>query len=140
MWTPHVLKCVKSQTGTGSVMEYKPSVLRSCEESEAYRKLVEAGLVGVITEESEYQTKHFAGLPVSVAGKSGTAERSGHQPTGWFVVYAHADDPKYVIASALENATWGGYSAMYVVRDVLGAIYNTPDDELQVMAGITSGD
>lgn len=140
VWTPHVLKCVKSQTGTGSVMEYKPSVLRTCEESDTYRKLVEAGLVGVITEESEYQTKHFAGLPVSVAGKSGTAERSGHQPTGWFVVYAPADDPKYVIASALENATWGGYSAMYVVRDVLGAIYNTPDDELQVMAGITSGD
>ncbi|MGI6755388.1 MAG: penicillin-binding protein 2 [Atopobiaceae bacterium] len=140
IWTPHVLKSVKSATGTGSVIDYKQSVLRTCEESDTYRQIVNAGLLGVIEEESAYQTRHFAGLPVSVSGKSGTAERSGHQPTGWFIAYAPADDPKYVVASALEEATWGGYSAMYVVRDILGAIYDAPDDELQVMAGITSGD
>lgn len=135
IYTPHVLKCVRAATGTGSVMDYKPSVLRTVEVDEEYRQLVQRGLVGVITTESETTTKHFESMKESVAGKTGTAERANQNPTGWFVAYAPADDPKYVVCSAMENSTWGSISALYVVRDVLGALFDEPDD---MEAGVES--
>lgn len=128
VWKPHVLKCIKSAAGTGSVVDYVPSKVREVSEDSSYLELVRNGLQGVIYKESEYQTTHWSNMTELVAGKSGTAERSGQEPTGWFIAYAPADDPKYVVASAIENGTWGASSAMYVVRDVMGAIYNEPDD------------
>lgn len=138
VWRPHVLKCIKSAAGTGSVVEYQQHQNFQVSEDSAYMDLVHEGLKGVITKEAEWQTEHWNTMSVSVAGKSGTAERSGMEPTGWFVAYAPADDPKYVVASAIENATWGSNSAMYVVRDVMGAIYGEPDTKAKSVASIES--
>jgi penicillin-binding protein 2 len=38
-----------------------------------------------------------------------------------------SDQPKYAIASLVEQGGYGSSSAMYVVRDIMGAIYNEPD-------------
>ena len=127
VYKPHVLKSVKSATGTGSVIDYKTSVLRTVDEKDDYHDLVDAGLKGVISTESQYVAAHFASMSVSVAGKSGTAERANENPLGWFVAYAPADDPKYVVAATVENSTWGADTAMYVVRDTLGALFGQPD-------------
>ena len=82
---------------------------------------------GVIYEESEAQASHFTNMKERVAGKTGTAERAGEDPTGWFIAYVPADDPKYVIASCIEEGGYGNTSAMYVVRDIMGALYDEPD-------------
>ncbi len=125
--TPHVLKSIKPAVGSGSVVEYEQSVLRSIEVDSDDLELVRTGMRGVIDEEQEYVTMRFETLGVSAAGKSGTAERSNENPCGWFVAYAPVEDPKYVVASAVENSTWGSDTAMYIVRDVLGALFNSPD-------------
>ena len=69
---------------------------------------------------------------MQVAGKTGTAETSHADPTGWFIAYAPSDNPKYVVASVIENGGFGSDGAMYVVRDILGAIYNEPDTSTEV--------
>ncbi|MBO7675420.1 MAG: penicillin-binding protein 2 [Atopobiaceae bacterium] len=139
VWRPHVLKSVRSRTGTGSVVDYDPQVLRSIEENESYLSIVKAGLVGMIYDESDWLAEHYASLPVRVAGKSGTGERAGHNPTAWFISYAPVDDPKYVVAATLEEATWASTSAMYINRDAMGAIYGAPD-ELPVVITSVTGD
>ena len=62
-----------------------------------------------------------------MAGKTGTAEQPQKEPTGWFCCYAPADNPEYVIAALVEEGGFGANSAMYIARDTLGAIYDTPD-------------
>lgn len=139
IWTPHVLKCVKSATGTGSVIDYEPSVLRSVEVNDDYRALIVRGMEGVITTESESQAEHFASMKETVAGKTGTAERANQNPTGWFAAFAPADDPKYVVCCAMENSSWGSVTAFYVVRDVLGSLFDEPDDIDAVVTDIGLG-
>ncbi len=124
---PHVMKSVQSVEGSGSVVEFKSAVLRTVSEDESYMSLVHTGLEDMIYKESEAQASHFTNLSVRVAGKTGSAETSTSQPHGWFIAYAPADDPKYVVTALIESGGFGSEGALNVVRDVLGAIYNEPD-------------
>jgi penicillin-binding protein 2 len=69
----------------------------------------------------------FEGFPVAqipVAGKTGTSEIAGKQPTAWFVCFAPAGDPKYVVAVAMEQGGHGGESAAPVARRILERLFN----------------
>ncbi len=129
---PHVLKSVSSRAGDGSVIDFKEEVALSVEEPDSSFSIVDDGLYGVIYEESEAQASHFTNMTEIVRGKTGTAERTGEEPTGWFVAYVPAQDPKYVIASCIEQGGFGSECAMYVVRDIMGAIYDEPDTSTAV--------
>ena len=128
VYKPHVLKSVKSRLGSGSVIDYGVSTVRDVEENASYRTLVQAGLNGVIYEESESQAAHWTSLPVRVEGKTGTGEQaSAGRNICWMVAYAPADDPKYVVAANVDGGDWGSTTAMLVARDIFGAIYDAPD-------------
>ena len=129
---PHLLKSVSTAAGSGSVIEYQSQPMLSVEEQDSSFDLVHDGLQGVIYEESAAQASHFINMKETVAGKTGTAERSGEEPTGWFIAYVPADDPKYVVASCIERGGYGSTCAMYVVRDIMGALYNEPDTSDEV--------
>ena len=134
IWKPHLLKSVRSATGAGTVIEHTPELLYSIEEPPPFFDIVINGLKGVIYEESPAQAAHFVNMAETVAGKTGTAERAGHEPTGWFVAFAPVENPKYAVACMIEQGGFGSTSAMYVVRDVLGALYNEPDTSTAVDA------
>ena len=127
IWRPHVLKGVKAAVDDGSSVDYKTEVARTADEDSSYMDLVHRGLVGVVYEESESQAVHFTNMSVKVAGKTGSAQTSTEQPTGWFIAYAPADDPKYVVGCVMESSGFGSEGALYVVRDILGALYDQPD-------------
>lgn len=134
-YTPHVLKKVLTREGTGSVIEYAPVELRNIAEKEEYYDMLHKALEGVIYDEDEAQASHFTNMTERVAGKTGTAETSHEYSHGWFVAYVPADNPKYAVASCLEHSGFGSVSAMYVVRDVMGAIYGEPDNSSSVASG-----
>ncbi|MDI9590501.1 MAG: penicillin-binding protein 2 [Acidobacteriota bacterium] len=129
---PHVLKGVASHAGDGTVIDFKSEPALAVEEEGSSFDLVADGLKGVIYEESEAQASHFTNMRELVAGKTGTAERTGEEPTGWFIAFVPADDPKYVVASCVEQGGFGSECAMYVVRDIMGAIYDEPDTSTAV--------
>lgn len=132
IWRPHVMKGVKTKIGDGFVSEYKPEVTRTIEEDDSFRELVAEGMQGVIYEEDPAQASHWTNLSVTVRGKTGTAEQSAiGDPIGWFIAYAPAEDPKYVVGGNMDRVLQGASSAMYVVRDVFGAIYGEPDTSSQ---------
>lgn len=128
IWRPHVFKAVKTRSGEGTSIEYAPEKVRSVTEDAKYFDLVEKGLEGVIYEEDYAVAQHFYSMKETVAGKSGTGERAGEDPTGWFICFAPAEKPKYVVATLIENGGFGAATAMYVVRDTLGALFNEPDE------------
>lgn len=79
-------------------------------------------------------THRFEGLPVSVAGKTGTAEAPPGLPHAWFVGYAPADPyttsdgrvvetPELAIAVVLENAGEGSDVAAPVFRRIVELYY-----------------
>lgn len=129
---PHLMKSIKSTSNSGSIIDYKCSARISIDEKDEYMDLVQRGLYGVIYEESQAQASHFTNMKEKVAGKTGTAETSHETPTGWFIAYAPYDKPRYVVASVLENSGFGSDGAMYVVRDILGALYHEPDTSTMV--------
>lgn len=128
-FTPHVLHSVVSRDGQGDAYSYEPKKLRTIElkSQDAQMGLVHGGLHSMIYEESPTLAEHFKNLPVQVAGKSGTGEKSGEDDYAWFIAYAPYEDPKYVVAALLEQGGFGGTCAMPAVRHVLGAIYDCPD-------------
>lgn len=71
----------------------------------------------------------FRGFPleqIAVAGKTGTGEILGKQPCAWFVCYAPADDPEYLVAVVLEQGGHGGESAAPAARRILEGLFNIP--------------
>lgn len=135
-YVPHVFLSAVGRDGTGEAASYETRKrLEGTFGKESDIDLVKRGLYGVIYEESASQAAHFTNLDVTVEGKSGTGQKSGEDDYSWFVVYAPAEDPKYVVAAMVEQGGFGSTSAIHAVRDVLGAIYDQPDT-----AGDTAGD
>ena len=127
VWTPHVLKGVLGRGDNGSMLEYQPRTHVTPTEDPSYMDLVHSGLEGVIYEESASLTAHFTNMTARVAGKTGTGEHGNTTPTAWFCAFAPADDPRYAVSAVIDKGGYGSTSAMYVVRDILGAIFNEPD-------------
>jgi penicillin-binding protein 2 len=70
----------------------------------------------------------FAGFPlstISVAGKTGTASRTGHQDTSWFasMVGPDPDHPQYVVVTMVEQGGFGGETAAPITRYVIDGLY-----------------
>lgn len=130
-YTPHVFLSALARDGEGGdsyrYNETGSKERLTAEVEQTHLDLVHSGLKRMIYEESASLAAHFSSLPVTVAGKSGTGEKSGQDPYGWFITYAPYEDPKYVVCGVLEQGGFGGSSTVYGVRDVLGQIYDAPD-------------
>ena len=81
----------------------------------------------MVYEESWDYAQHWNNLDVKVMGKTGTGQMAGEYPIGWFIGIAPADNPRYVVGASIDEVLEGAQSGMYVVRDIMGAIYDQPD-------------
>jgi penicillin-binding protein 2 len=75
----------------------------------------------------------FSGFPfsqISVAGKTGTAERPPAQDTSWFaaMVGPNENQPQYVIVTSVEQGGFGASTAAPITRNVIDALYPSVDD------------
>jgi penicillin-binding protein 2 len=78
----------------------------------------------------------FNALPVSVAGKTGTAEvAAALDDFSWFVGFAPANDPKYCVACLIEQAGDGSSAALLGVQHTFAALYGVDVGEIIVEQG-----
>jgi len=90
---------------------------------------IRQGLRGVVEDRRGTAYTAFAGCPLSVAGKTGTAENPGGKPHAWFAGYAPADDPQIAIAVVIENAGEGSVVAAPIFRALVETFWGAEEPE-----------
>ena len=65
----------------------------------------------------------FAGFPIDIAGKTGTAENSQGHDHGWFVAYGPFANPNIVVAVIVEQGGFGSLSAVPIGRRIMEAAF-----------------
>lgn len=116
VYCPHLLRTIQSQTGDTAVISYKPEVIRTVSEPETYRSVVYEGLRQVIT---NVDGSTWAGLSVSAAGKSGTAEQYNKEPIGWYAMFLPYEKPKYVVVTSIDGALWSTISSLPAAKKIV---------------------
>ena len=121
---PHLMKALEDEDG--HVLESsKVETVSELPASPQDINQVSQALTGVVQGKGTAAAT-FKGFPLAqipVAGKTGTSEVVGKQPTAWFCCYAPAGAPKYVVAVAIEEGGHGGESAAPVARRILEGIF-----------------
>ena len=104
-------------------------VTEPTEQSQAVSRLTARELTAMMVDVVDTGTGTNAAIPgVSVAGKTGTAERGEDDlPIAWFTSFAPAENPQVAVAVVIEDAgeesdISGGRLAAPVARDVMQAV------------------
>jgi penicillin-binding protein 2 len=85
---------------------------------------IRRGLLLSTTERLGTAYKAFQGFPVTVVGKTGTAQKAPDDDYALFMAYAPADDPKILVVAVVEQGGTSSITAL-VVRQVLEAYFRT---------------
>ncbi len=75
----------------------------------------------MVVEENSGTAHVLSSLPVSVAGKTGTAQAPGGRCHAWFCGFFPYDNPRYVICSFLENGG-SGYQASLMSKEIIAGM------------------
>jgi len=75
----------------------------------------------------------FRDFPVSIAGKTGTAENSHGSDHGWFIAYGPYEDPRIVVVVIVEQGGFGSGSAAPIVRKMMEAAFNVNQAPIQAV-------
>lgn len=88
-------------------------------------RVIREALKGVTTDKDGTATFVFKGLPMVVAGKTGTAQVPGNnEPHAWFAGYAPADKPEIACVAMVENGGEGSMVAAPLFRQVIEKYFN----------------
>jgi len=118
---PHLgLKVVDSQGQL--VRNLAPTGAHKVEIAQSTLDALRAGLREAATSGTSAPT--FAGYPIAVAGKTGTAQVYGKQDFAWYASYAPANDPKYVVVVMIEQGGHGGTVAAPVARMIYDQLFH----------------
>jgi penicillin-binding protein 2 len=118
---PHI--GLRAQDSSGRVVqEINPAAKREIEIDPEWRSTVMDGLRAAAMEPGGTSYPVFAGFPVDVAGKTGTAETfvdGVPYDQSWYVAMAPAEDPQVVVAFTIERGGFGVDNAAPATRALL---------------------
>ncbi len=122
---PHLIKRLQWPESDRAPVDVGPEVVRTLDASAATLRLVREGMRSAV--HGEHGTGKAADLAaVSVAGKTGSAERDKVHPThAWFTCFAPYEKPQYVVTVFCEEAGHGGSVAAPVARQILAHLFGT---------------
>jgi penicillin-binding protein 2 len=98
--------------------------------SKEHRDAILEGLYGAANEPGGTSTPVFAGFPIPIAGKTGTAEHLGKPDQSWYVALAPYPDPKYVVAVTDEAGGFGADTAAPMARRILAELLHVKETGL----------
>jgi penicillin-binding protein 2 len=128
--TPHILLDVESPTGSTVPVPARPAP-RHVNVDPAALQIVRQGLWEATHVSFGTSYPIFGRFPVSIAGKTGTAEKvvslpgyTGLQDQSWWCGYGPTDDAKLVVCAVIENGGHGGTAAAPAAAQVFSSYFN----------------
>ena len=115
---------IKNYNNTVTNFEYDPNSERILLNNYENLEYIKKGMGMVSSDGTARRT--FDNFPIDVGSKTGTAERSGINPStgdtfddfAWFVGFAPFDEPEIAVAAVIFQGGSGGYAAP-LVRDIM---------------------
>lgn len=105
----HLIKEIKSGVNSKTLYKYEPKVVDQIEISKKNYKAIIEGMQAV--SETGTASNVFAGYPIPVGGKTGTASVPNGTANALFVAVAPLDNPQIAIAIVVEHGGHGNYVA-----------------------------
>ena len=121
--TPHLGDTIEDPGGE-VVKEMRFKARRKVDIDPFVIETIRSGLRGATHDVDGTAARAFAGFPVSVAGKTGTAQKPPLDDFAWFAGYAPIEDPQLVAVAVIEQGGFGGVGAAAAVRDTFAAAFN----------------
>lgn len=94
-------------------------------------QIVQVAMLGPIYDSNGTTAPDFVNYPITVAGKTGTAESGQQQPHSWFTCYAPATKvsgppvtPRIAIGSLVEYSGAGEHFAVPVSKSIMAGFFN----------------
>lgn len=119
-YQPHLVQRVVDVNGN-TVREFQPKLLSELDVSPSVIRNIQEGLHSVTKIGTAAGV--FAGFPIDIAGKTGTAENSQGRDHGWFVAYGPYANPNIVVAVIVEQGGFGSMSAVPIGRKIMEAAF-----------------
>jgi penicillin-binding protein 2 len=120
---PHVGLRIEDPQGR-AIQEIDPAPRREVEIDPVWRQTIMAGLRDAAMAPGGTSYPIFGGYPVEIAGKTGTAERPPYGDQSWYVAVAPYDDPRYVVATTIEEGGFGADAAAPATLEILNELLN----------------
>ena len=131
--TPLQMACVAAAIGTGRLVRphFKKNIAESPDRgalpfSPEQLRVVREGMEAVVNDRQGSGVKGGEGVPVRVAGKTGTAEvglGARRRKNTWFIAYAPAEKPTAAIAMVIEDGASGGSTVAPRVANILKEVF-----------------
>jgi len=120
LYQPHIFKAL-SEAEKGFFSEFKPKVLKSIRDEFVSRESINEVRFAMQETTRRGSAASLSILPVSSAGKTGTAQygRYLEKNHGWFSAFAPFEEPEIVITVIVEASPGGTTAAVPVVRETL---------------------
>lgn len=114
-YSAHVLDSVRHFYTKEPLSSYEVSVLDSVSITDDSYNILIAAMGRVVSENPEVK-RYFTNVPVSVGGKTGTAEVNGQEDNALFSGFAPLNSPKIVVSCIIEEGVHGYYAAEPVAK------------------------
>jgi penicillin-binding protein 2 len=128
--TPHLLDDVETSTGAVVPTPAQPTPTQ-VKVDPAALQVVRQGLIEGTHATFGTSYPVFGQFPVSIAGKTGTAEKlvtlpgyTGLKSQSWWCGYGPTENPKLVVCAVIENGGHGGTAAAPAAAQVFGAYFH----------------
>lgn len=120
VYSPKLVDKVTDQTG-GEQYTVEPSILNESFINSYYIQVIQEGMRQAVTDGS---ARRLQSLPVSAAGKTGTAQIGGTEKThSWFTSFAPYENPELVLTVLVEEGGEGTEAALPIAEKALQAYF-----------------
>lgn len=130
-YRPYLVSKIVGANGE-SIKNFEPEEVGKITLSESTLQLIRESLRDVALEGGT-AAQIFRDFPVSIAGKTGTAENSHGSDHGWFIAYGPYEDPRIVVVVIVEQGGFGTSSAAPIAKKILEAAFNINQPQGEVV-------
>ena len=133
-YKPQVARAIVDVDGK-VLKEFKPVLAGKVEAEQSTWEFLRRSLRMVVTQGTAAGV--FAGFPVEVSGKTGTAQVFGRNPNGttkddtsWFAAYGPTKNPQYVVVMMVSQGGFGASTSGVAAKDIFSALFGVSGNRI----------